>query len=254
MAKGTGGGATLPADEGPAPPPAFSAPGLHTNVVSQAEALQARSSTQPQFTRPRHAHDTPTTHDPLTTCPRPIHDMSTTRPPQAHNAQRLQAVDAAALGAGADTVRRDKHGRRLDTAAAAKADPAAGGAPAPAPAPVWGRGLVQKRQGREARAHEAEYSARPLAQYEDNADRDAAMRGVERWGDPMLGRLSKQSKPSGKPKYSGPPAPPNRFHIPPGFEWDGVDRSNGYEKQFFKAQGEARARSEQAHMWAVADM
>ena len=113
---------------------------------------------------------------------------------------------------------------------------------------------MQKRQGREARAHEAEYSARPLAQYEDNADRDAAMRGVERWGDPMLGRLSKQSKPSGKPKYSGPPAPPNRFHIPPGFEWDGVDRSNGYEKQFFKAQGEARARSEQAHMWAVADM
>ena len=75
-----------------------------------------------------------------------------------------------------------------------------------------------------------------------------------RFDDPMAQHLSKKGPTSNKPKYRGPPAPPNRFDIMPGYRWDGVDRSNGYEKQFFQAQAQARADAATAHKWAVEDM
>jgi len=40
----------------------------------------------------------------------------------------------------------------------------------------------------------------------------------------------------------------------PGHKWDGVDRSNGYEKQLFASIAEADQRASDAFAWAVADM
>jgi hypothetical protein len=58
---------------------------------------------------------------------------------------------------------------------------------------------------------------------------------------------------SGKPKYEGS-FPPNRFGIPPGYRWDAVDRSNGYEKQWFEKQNSRQAVEEEAYKWSTADM
>ena len=59
---------------------------------------------------------------------------------------------------------------------------------------------------------------------------------------------------SEKPKYRGPAPPPNRFNIMPGYRWDGVDRSNGFEKEFYSRISQKKATAEDAFKWSVEDM
>ncbi len=56
------------------------------------------------------------------------------------------------------------------------------------------------------------------------------------------------------PKYKGPPAPPNRYGLQPGARWDGVDRSNGFEKRFYESINAKKVRDEAAYKWSVEDM
>ena len=56
-----------------------------------------------------------------------------------------------------------------------------------------------------------------------------------------------------KPSWQGP-FPQNRFNLRPGYRWDGVDRSNGFEKDWFSREANSKAVAEMSYKWSVEDM
>eukprot|EP00088_Acartia_fossae_P000110 TRINITY_DN10031_c0_g1_i3.p1 TRINITY_DN10031_c0_g1~~TRINITY_DN10031_c0_g1_i3.p1 ORF type:complete len:399 (-),score=99.74 TRINITY_DN10031_c0_g1_i3:165-1361(-) len=103
---------------------------------------------------------------------------------------------------------------------------------------TWNRGVKQV-QSSIARLEDNLYEmSKPLTRTEDDTDRDAMLKEQEREDDPMAEymRKKKEKKAGGKkairfPKYTGPQPPPNRFGIWPGYRWDGVVRTNGFENK-----------------------
>ncbi|KAH8802756.1 Pre-mRNA-splicing factor of RES complex-domain-containing protein [Xylogone sp. PMI_703] len=99
------------------------------------------------------------------------------------------------------------------------------------------KGDIQRleREKRKEELDEARFM--PLARTADDFELNREMKETERWNDPAAQFLTKKKEgksATGKPLYKGA-APPNRYGIRPGHRWDGVDRSNGWEAERFKA-------------------
>ncbi|KAL3284742.1 hypothetical protein HHI36_018887 [Cryptolaemus montrouzieri] len=124
----------------------------------------------------------------------------------------------------------------------------------------WGKGLKQVEDANVKRAEEINEMSKPLARYADDEDLERYLKEQEWEGDPMAHLVRKKKKkkdieagkPS-KPKYMGD-FMPNRFGIAPGYRWDGVDRSNGYEKRWFEKQNSKLAQQEESYKWSTEDM
>jgi len=94
-----------------------------------------------------------------------------------------------------------------------------------------------------------------FARYADDKDLNEDMKAQDRWNDPAAAFLTKKtSKGPRKPQYSGPPPPPNRFGIKPGYRWDGVDRGNGFENKLFQHTNERKRRGAESYQWGAEDM
>ncbi|KAJ6840812.1 BUD13-like protein [Iris pallida] len=189
--------------------------------------------------------------------------------------KRFASMNASVSGKGAEPVFRDKEGKRISKEEILKKDEEE----KPKEKNLeWGKGLAQKREA-EARARELELEKeKPFARTRDDPELEKMLKERVRWGDPMAhlvkqktsepvledlgddekmkdsGFLIPQTVPSHSWIKRGIDCPPNRYGIRPGRHWDGVDRSNGYEKELFKRQNEKRATESEAYLWSVADM
>uniref|UniRef100_A0A8C6WE79 BUD13 homolog n=1 Tax=Neogobius melanostomus TaxID=47308 RepID=A0A8C6WE79_9GOBI len=116
----------------------------------------------------------------------------------------------------------------------------------------WGRGLAQGQMYQQKLEDALLESQKPLARHRDDEELDKMLREQERDGDPMAAMLRRKKEQ--KPRYKGPAPPPNRFNLLPGYRWDGVDRSNGFEQKRYARMADKKAVQEEAYKWSVEDM
>lgn len=102
-----------------------------------------------------------------------------------------------------------------------------------------------------------EHYAESLKPKKSVADADIELRGREMAADPMLEYFRQKEREKGdlkgKPIYKGH-YPPNRYNIRPGYRWDGVDRSNGFEKKLMEQNAAKIANEEDSYRWATRDL
>ncbi|KAK7292676.1 hypothetical protein RJT34_15527 [Clitoria ternatea] len=187
---------------------------------------------------------------------------------------RFKQMDPSISGRGAEPVYRDKvKGVRISKEEYLKSKQKVEEKPKEKEI-EWGKGLAQKREA-EAKVKELELEKdKPFARTRDDPELDKMMKERIRWGDPMahlvkkkypvpvlpnLGENEKMKEsgfvvPQDIPNHSwlkrGLDAAPNRYGIRPGRHWDGVDRSNGFEKEMFKRTNERQARDREAYLWS----
>ncbi|VDO06423.1 unnamed protein product [Rodentolepis nana] len=150
---------------------------------------------------------------------------------------------------------------------------------------LWNRGIDTIKE-EEQKLQDAQYEAsKPLARYADDQDLNSKLKDIIHADDPMSAyfaekekKKKEKEKKKGKkkskkgehgsgdesnaeeeiddrPRYKGPTQPPsNRFDIWPGYRWDGVDRSNGFEKKYMEEMARRKVEREEFYKWSVEDM
>ncbi|KAH9965198.1 Pre-mRNA-splicing factor of RES complex-domain-containing protein [Russula dissimulans] len=188
----------------------------------------------------------------------PSYSSSSTQDPHKRDGkQRVKEEEEEAVAAAQETVYRDSSGRKIDMkleraeAARKKREREE----REAQKMEWGKGLVQRGDAERRKREEERIRQSDFTRYADDEELNRAQKDQERWNDPAAAFMTKKrTKGPRKPEYTGPPPPPNRFGIKPGYRWDGVDRGNGFEKKYFQKANDRRRTGAQHHEWSVEDM
>ena len=133
-----------------------------------------------------------------------------------------------------------------------------------------GMGEVQKRQKEERKEQLEDAKFLGVARHADDEEMNEQLKGVIRWDDPMAAYMMKKQEEEGGGRLKGRAAtegdhggqrvarrvypgaaPPNRYGIKPGWRWDGVDRANGFEKEWFQARGRKSRNENLEYQWQM---
>ena len=177
------------------------------------------------------------------------------RKQQAEERARFMVDDAIRGGKSQETIYRDASGRIINLAmkraeARKKAEEDAAKAAAELEAQ---KGDVQRAATAKRIEELKDAKYMPVARFVDDVEMNEDLKERDRWNDPAAEFLTKKAQGksvSGKPLYKGA-AMPNRYGIRPGHRWDGVDRGNGFEKEYFAAQNKRRNLKELDYAWQM---
>ncbi|PFX16225.1 BUD13-like [Stylophora pistillata] len=182
---------------------------------------------------------------------------------QQREAEMFATMDPSISGKGSETVYRDKMGSKNDMKLERikRREEERREIEENEKFMEWGRGVAQTRENEEKVTDYLHEVDKPLARYRNDVDLDRMLKDQERDDDPMLAYMkqkkAKQNVREGKkekPVYKGPDPPPNRFNIRPGYRWDGVNRSNGFENKRFAMLANKAAAQTDAYKWSTEDM
>ncbi|KAJ2125850.1 Pre-mRNA-splicing factor cwc26 [Coemansia sp. RSA 720] len=171
-----------------------------------------------------------------------------------HRMRRMHAASVETSGRGAQTVHRSKTGQIIDIEQQSRdeADQVERSKHLQALHTEWNKGVVQQRQRADEERRIEHVRATGTVDYGNELDEER--RAKKHWNDPALKFLEAKPKKTARvPEYKGQ-APPNRFGIRPGYRWDGVDRSNGFEKDMLLSRASANARQAENYSYSVADL
>ncbi|KAL9615288.1 MAG: hypothetical protein Q9167_000259 [Letrouitia subvulpina] len=172
---------------------------------------------------------------------------------QAAERKRFMENSDEHVGKGTETIYRDASGRIINIAmkraeARKKMEEEAAKAAA---AVEEQKGDVQRAEREKRREALQEAKFMPLSRYADDVEMNDKLRQKDRWNDPAAQFMTKKragKSVTGKPLYTGS-FMPNRYGIRPGHRWDGVDRGNGFEKEYFAAINRRRDLKELDYAW-----
>ncbi|CAG9465585.1 unnamed protein product [Pedinophyceae sp. YPF-701] len=195
--------------------------------------------------------------------------------------RRFEALGEEQTGRAAETVYRDKHGRKVDKSHFEAERKGLSRDERRGERPEWAQGLAQQAQVAARREDAGRELSKQFIVTKEDRDLNDTQRRRTRWGDPMahlVGRRGGEEDPApviaqdalGFFQSKGfripqevPPhswikrkaVPPlNRYGIRPGRHWDGVDRSNGFEAKMFDMLAQRQHKQEQSYRDLVDDI
>lgn len=117
----------------------------------------------------------------------------------------------------------------------------------------WGLGKKQIEELEKKHEELEKAKERPFAVYADDLDFNSELKNELREEDPMA-KFIETKKKSNKPEYKGPKGPTNRYGIKPGYRWDGVDRGNGFEREYLSKKATDNLNEEEKYKYLTRDM
>lgn len=115
-------------------------------------------------------------------------------------------------------------------------------------------GDVQRQEREDRKQQLQDIKTMPLARTAEDEAMNEELKERQRWDDPAAQFLTKSTgggtSKTGKPLYRGA-FQPNRYGIRPGHRWDGVDRGNGFEKEWFASRNRKGRMESLEYQWQM---